>query len=41
MDSLRVNKDVLPVTAPKITLVDDVVTLGRTGLACLLVFKKA
>ena len=39
--TLRAHKGVLQTPRAKITLVDDVVTLGRTGIACALVLKQA
>lgn len=38
--SLRAHEDMLQPPHAKITLVDDVVTLGRTGIACALVLKQ-
>ena len=41
MDSMRVRDGLLQIPAPKITLVDDFLTLGRTGIASALVLKEA
>ncbi len=41
MDSMRVRDGLLQDPAPQITLVDDVLTLGRTGIASALVLKEA